>query len=364
MLNHHDNSRRYSQKQLHPEGRSSNREERWREVLARLPLPLLALAASYGVYSYAQIYVPGWIALVQAGAFELTYIGLSVIKNLELSQQRRARKIGLGAVIVSIIYNSLAGLFERRPDLLHEVPLPVEVVLAALHGAPLAWVAYLVADLLLHSKSSYHPQGDIDHEAVEEEEGTATDENPIDFLGKDITEMGLAQSSFSSQPELIALPGNGRSFASNTASLEVVVKDYAQQTQDWLGEELSQLKAALIETNRQLLQATEGTNPMVEHSLYVQVCAERDNLHARYTQLHAQWVQQAQEIVQARTALRLVTEDFPESEIKKVIAAYRSGRSGLSIEEVMVQIRQVFALLPEQFSTEAEPEEHTPDANQ
>ncbi|MFN8504459.1 hypothetical protein [Kouleothrix sp.] len=31
----------------------------WRGVLARLPLPMLALAASYGVYSFAALFVPG-----------------------------------------------------------------------------------------------------------------------------------------------------------------------------------------------------------------------------------------------------------------------------------------------------------------
>jgi len=45
----------------------------WRGILARLPLPMLALAASYGVYEFARLFVPMWVALVQAAAFELTY---------------------------------------------------------------------------------------------------------------------------------------------------------------------------------------------------------------------------------------------------------------------------------------------------
>jgi hypothetical protein len=48
-------------------------------------------------------------------------------------------------------YNSLDGLFHRRPDLLDQPPLWADVALSLLHGVPLAALAYLVADLLLHS---------------------------------------------------------------------------------------------------------------------------------------------------------------------------------------------------------------------
>src|SRR5258708_523954 len=87
----------------------------WREGLARLPLPMLALSASYGVYSYALLFVPDWVAVCQAAAFELTYIGLAVTKGLTSQEQKRATSISVGAVIVSILYNSLAGLFHRNP---------------------------------------------------------------------------------------------------------------------------------------------------------------------------------------------------------------------------------------------------------
>jgi hypothetical protein len=50
----------------------------------------------------------------------------------------------------SVIYNTLAGLFHRRPDLLSNLPLGLDVTLAILHGLPLAIVAYSVAQLLLH----------------------------------------------------------------------------------------------------------------------------------------------------------------------------------------------------------------------
>lgn len=123
----------------------------WRGILARLPLPMLALAASYGVYSFALLFVPPLVAGVQAAAFELTYIGLAVTTSLDGAQRKRATTISIGAVVASIVYNTLAGWFHRQPALLTAGGDLAWLMFAILHGAPLAWVAYLVADLLLHS---------------------------------------------------------------------------------------------------------------------------------------------------------------------------------------------------------------------
>jgi len=125
----------------------------WRLILARLPLPLLALAASYGVYSFALLFVPLVVAIIQAAAFELTYIGLAVTLGLSDDDRRRATTISVGAVVASIIYNTLAGWFHRQPQLLENASPIAWLMFAILHGAPLAWVAYLVADLLLHSSA-------------------------------------------------------------------------------------------------------------------------------------------------------------------------------------------------------------------
>lgn len=124
----------------------------WREIFARLPLPMLALAASYGVYSYALLFVPEWVAIIQAAAFEATYIGLAVTRGLDTQQRQKATLISITAVVVSVVYNSLAGLFHRQPDLLQNADRLLNSGLAFLHGAPLAIVAYYVADLLLHSE--------------------------------------------------------------------------------------------------------------------------------------------------------------------------------------------------------------------
>lgn len=134
----------------------------WRDFLARLPLPMLAFSASYGVYSYALLYVPDWVAVAQAAAFELTYIGLAVTRSLNEGQRRRATAISIGAVVVSVLYNSLAGLFHRQPEVLHHLGSTAEIILAVLHGAPLAWVAYLVSDLLLHSHTETVKPGQIE----------------------------------------------------------------------------------------------------------------------------------------------------------------------------------------------------------
>jgi hypothetical protein len=123
----------------------------YRPLFARLPLPMLALAASYGVYRFALLFVPAWVAVVQAAAFELTYIGLASQANLSEGARGRATAISIGAVVVSIVYNALAGLFDRNPEWLANLSAPYEWGMAVLHGAPLAVVAYLVADLLLHA---------------------------------------------------------------------------------------------------------------------------------------------------------------------------------------------------------------------
>ena len=98
-------------------------------LLPRLPLPMLALAASYGVYQFALLFVPWWVALIQAAAFETTYLGLAMIESETAEQRRRATAISVGAVVVSVLYNSLAGYLHRNE--LGEVAVWAEVVKTA-----------------------------------------------------------------------------------------------------------------------------------------------------------------------------------------------------------------------------------------
>ena len=111
----------------------------WRVILARLPLPMLALAASYGVFSFAQLFVPLGVAIIQAAAFELTYIGLAVTQDLSATTRKRATAISVGAVVASIVYNTLSGWFHRQPQLLENASPIAWLMFAILHGAPLAW---------------------------------------------------------------------------------------------------------------------------------------------------------------------------------------------------------------------------------
>lgn len=129
----------------------------WREVLAALPLPTLALAASYGVWSFNMLYLPMWAAVASAASFELVYIGLAVAE-LRGQQIRRARYISVSAVAVSVVYNTLSGLFHRNPEWLANLSDKGEWGLAVLHGAPLAIVAYAVSDLLLHRTETVDTQ--------------------------------------------------------------------------------------------------------------------------------------------------------------------------------------------------------------
>lgn len=126
----------------------------WRWILGRLPLPMLALAASHGVYSFGKLYMPWYFALISAAAFELTYCGLAVAELSGDGERRRARNISIGAVVVSILYNAVAAYFHRNPSTLIDMRWQAEAGLALLHAAPLATVAYLVASLLLHSDNS------------------------------------------------------------------------------------------------------------------------------------------------------------------------------------------------------------------
>lgn len=121
-------------------------------LLPVLPLPMLGLAASYGVYLFASQFVPTFVAVAEAAAFELIYIGLAALKGLSEERRKLARRVSIGAVIVSVIYNTLAGAIELRSDLLLNLHEVFFWVICIIHGAPLAVLAFYVSDLLFHAK--------------------------------------------------------------------------------------------------------------------------------------------------------------------------------------------------------------------
>lgn len=120
--------------------------------LAILPLPLLGLAASFGVFSYACLFCPNYVAFIVASAFEFVYIGLAVQSGLNEKQRKSANMISVSAMLVSVLYNSAAGMFHRRPELLETSGIGFDLFLSLLHGLPIPVLAWAVADLLLHQK--------------------------------------------------------------------------------------------------------------------------------------------------------------------------------------------------------------------
>lgn len=130
--------------------------QRWAPIV---PLPLLGIPASYGVYHFALQFVPQWVAVVEAGAFEATYIGLAAANSLPKELRGQATRISWGAVWVSVIYNTIAGALSREPELFTRLTADGGTLggvlfwlLALVHGAPLAVLAYLVSDLHIHKR--------------------------------------------------------------------------------------------------------------------------------------------------------------------------------------------------------------------
>ena len=122
------------------------------KALSAMPyfaLLMLGLSASHGVYQFGLLYVSPLFALITAAAFELTYIGLSVITVATDKSQHKATLVARGAMFVSVAYNVISGYLHRNP--IDRFDIWVEVAFAFLHGAPLAVVGYFLATLLLHT---------------------------------------------------------------------------------------------------------------------------------------------------------------------------------------------------------------------
>lgn len=122
--------------------------------ISRIAIILLSLSAAFGVYEFARMFVTDIVAVITAGGFELTYIGLAVLDNLTPEQKIRANRLSLMAVFVSMIFNSIAGFVTRNPNIakLDTSNIVTEVILTVIHGVPLALLAYLVSNLVLHKE--------------------------------------------------------------------------------------------------------------------------------------------------------------------------------------------------------------------
>lgn len=144
----------------------------WRESIAFIALVLLATSAAYGVYVFSLLFVPHIFALITAGAFEATYIGLGVAK-LSGEQRAHATWISGSAVAVSIIYNTLSAIFHLLPAVTISIATATGwvsitgiVILAILHGAPLALTAFFLSSLILHKNDTGAEMGNDEYKAL------------------------------------------------------------------------------------------------------------------------------------------------------------------------------------------------------
>ncbi len=119
-------------------------------LVAKIALPLLAFPASYCVYVFAQEFVPFWVAIIEAAAFELTYIGLALIGNMNTNQRTLAKNVSVGAVVISIIYATIAAAIHLQPGIMNGISGYLFWGAAALYGTPLALLGYHLSKLLFN----------------------------------------------------------------------------------------------------------------------------------------------------------------------------------------------------------------------
>jgi hypothetical protein len=123
----------------------------WRKFVARAALVLLAGSAAYGVYAFSELFTPWPIAALTAISFEACYVGLACLSELTEQQKIVANRIAVWAVIVSIIYNSIAAVAHLSSKSFVNLDITAVWGLAIMHGLPLALTGYFLSNLLLHS---------------------------------------------------------------------------------------------------------------------------------------------------------------------------------------------------------------------
>ena len=126
----------------------------WRTVLPKLPIPLLGIPAAYGVYMFASYFVPVPVALIEAGGFEMVYIGLMSVQQTRTNKQLVWWTIW-GAVLVSVLYNTVAGYEHLVSGWIAGLRPAGKVAISILHGAPLAVLAALVMHLTTQEKEEH-----------------------------------------------------------------------------------------------------------------------------------------------------------------------------------------------------------------
>lgn len=120
--------------------------------LIRIAIATLGARASWGVFIFARWVAPDAMAIVEACSLEATYIGLSFLK-LDHEGKRSALWIAAGALLVSVIYNTLAAGLLKNPHIFDGVNWWGFWGLCILHGPPMATLAFLIVRFVLqHQK--------------------------------------------------------------------------------------------------------------------------------------------------------------------------------------------------------------------
>jgi len=135
-----------------------------RKALAVVAVALLGIPAALGVYKALLPTRGPWGAGLAAGGFELVYISTAI---LVLTPELRAyaRRVALAAVGTSILLNSIADYQARVPGGLagwsqaHALFDPLALILSIVESAPLAGLAYAMAELLHRLSDGERPAG-------------------------------------------------------------------------------------------------------------------------------------------------------------------------------------------------------------
>lgn len=123
----------------------------------RLAIVALSLVSAYEVYRFLLWFLPWWLAMIGASAFELVYIALVVIPYGDDKQKGRGTNLSRVAVAVSVVYTFIAGYSHLDPEWMRWVAtgrdwlaITFKLIITALHAVPLATMAYSVSGLVLH----------------------------------------------------------------------------------------------------------------------------------------------------------------------------------------------------------------------
>lgn len=127
------------------------RTERFKPWVPKIAMLTLAFGSSVGVYRFSLLFFEWWIAFIVACSFELTYLGLAVVRaNMTEDARKQAIWLSRSAAGVAMLIVTLDGFFHLRPSLLAVKPWYIDLALALVHGIPLPYIAYRMSNLLLH----------------------------------------------------------------------------------------------------------------------------------------------------------------------------------------------------------------------